>query len=238
MIYLSFDEGNGSVVLDQSGKNNNGAVNDATWTPGVSGNALKFDGINDSVTIPNADVLESVNSITIAFWAKTAVQTHSGISHPYIVHSNGFAISQYEQIISIRISGYISSSTRMAQTHFNQNQWEFFTGTYNGTHITIYRNGLWEATTYHPETMFSGNTWRFLELGRYLGGGDLGDAYWAGELDELYIWNRAFSSSEVWELYHVPDPLSDILNMLTGINLGGIAIFLLIIIIFIFFKKK
>ena len=46
-----FDEGAGSVLADSSGNGNDGAIYGATWTEGVSGSALSFDGNGDYVEI-------------------------------------------------------------------------------------------------------------------------------------------------------------------------------------------
>ncbi len=62
-----FDENSGTTLGDSSGNNNNGTIHGATWTDGISGSALNFDGIDDyvdlghlldnpSVSVPNGTV--------------------------------------------------------------------------------------------------------------------------------------------------------------------------------------
>ncbi|MBA3845506.1 MAG: hypothetical protein H0X45_02550 [Planctomycetes bacterium] len=69
------DDGLGSTASDVSGNGrrapNHGLVADATWIPGVLGNALSFDGVDDTLTIPNQPYLEIGRDgadFTVAFW--------------------------------------------------------------------------------------------------------------------------------------------------------------------------
>lgn len=63
-----FDEGSGSIAHDSSGNGNNGTIYDATWTSGISGSALSFDGIDDYVEIPDSDSLDITGAITVEAW--------------------------------------------------------------------------------------------------------------------------------------------------------------------------
>ena len=49
--YWSFDEASGSTVYDSSGAGHDGGIFGATWTSGVSGSALEFNGQTDYVAI-------------------------------------------------------------------------------------------------------------------------------------------------------------------------------------------
>ena len=49
--YCNFDEDQGNVAQDLSGNNNNGIIHGASWTNGISGSALNFDGSNDWVEV-------------------------------------------------------------------------------------------------------------------------------------------------------------------------------------------
>jgi hypothetical protein len=44
VLVLHFDEGSGTVARDSSGYGNDGMIHGATWTEGISGKALSFDG--------------------------------------------------------------------------------------------------------------------------------------------------------------------------------------------------
>ena len=60
-----FDETSGTTAADASGRGNTGTLNGATRsTGGKFGGALSFDGINDWVTVPDADVLDLTTGMT------------------------------------------------------------------------------------------------------------------------------------------------------------------------------
>jgi glucose/arabinose dehydrogenase/esterase/lipase superfamily enzyme len=66
---LSFDEGTGTVLTDSSGNSNNGAISGATWTTqGRFGKALSFDGVNDWVTVADANTLDLTTAMTLEAW--------------------------------------------------------------------------------------------------------------------------------------------------------------------------
>jgi len=77
VAYWSFNEGNGTIVNDQSGNNNNGTLYLGSsgntdpakaWSPGISGTALSFDGVDDYVRIPSSPSLAVGEKATFAFW--------------------------------------------------------------------------------------------------------------------------------------------------------------------------
>ena len=71
VMWLKFDEANGLTVTDSSGSGNNGTLSGgATWQPagGVRAGALKFDGVNGLVTVPDAPALDNTSAFTLAWW--------------------------------------------------------------------------------------------------------------------------------------------------------------------------
>ncbi|MEN6333642.1 MAG: LamG-like jellyroll fold domain-containing protein, partial [Phycisphaerales bacterium] len=61
-------EGAGTVAGDSSRNGNNGALMGPTWVPGVFGSALKFDGVDDYVSVPHNANLNVSNEVTVAIW--------------------------------------------------------------------------------------------------------------------------------------------------------------------------
>ena len=65
----SFDEGDDDVTMDSSANGNDGTlVNDPEWTEGQFGEAIQFDGVDDHVTIGNADNLSVTGDLTFSLW--------------------------------------------------------------------------------------------------------------------------------------------------------------------------
>jgi hypothetical protein len=88
-----FDEGEGDVAEDSSGKGNDGEIKGAEWVEGKIGKALEFDGATSRVDIPDSDSLNDVEEITILAWVYLEREVTSGTwnsvagKNPY---SNGY----------------------------------------------------------------------------------------------------------------------------------------------------
>lgn len=72
--FWAFDEGNGKTVKDHSGNGNDGQIKgDPQWIDSQVGKALKFDGIDDYLEIPNSDPLNvGTNDFTLVAWLNPA----------------------------------------------------------------------------------------------------------------------------------------------------------------------
>ena len=65
----AFDEGTGTTLLDQTGKGHTGTVAGPAWTAqGRFGSALTFDGVNDWVTVNDANDLDFTTGMTMEAW--------------------------------------------------------------------------------------------------------------------------------------------------------------------------
>ena len=72
----AFDEGAGDAVTDASGLGNHGTITGPTWTPsGRFGGALTFDGVNDLITIADADSLDLTTGMTLEAWVNPSAVT-------------------------------------------------------------------------------------------------------------------------------------------------------------------
>jgi hypothetical protein len=67
----TFNEGSGTTAVDSAGSHN-GTIEGATWTSeGRYGSALNFDGLDDSVSIPDASALDlASSSFTLEAWVR------------------------------------------------------------------------------------------------------------------------------------------------------------------------
>jgi len=73
----SFDAGTGMSAADGSGNGNVGTITGATWTTrGRYGNALSFDGADDTVRVPASASLDIRSALTLSAWIRpTAPQS-------------------------------------------------------------------------------------------------------------------------------------------------------------------
>lgn len=68
IAYWSFDEGSGDIAYDGSGHGNDGTIYGASWTSGVSGHALSFDGYDDFVDVGYLPQLQNTDELTVSCW--------------------------------------------------------------------------------------------------------------------------------------------------------------------------
>jgi len=72
--YWAFDEGEGETAKDYSGSENDAVLKGGPeWVDGKFGNALAFDGIDDSVEAPNMAGIAAFDEGTIELWVKLTV---------------------------------------------------------------------------------------------------------------------------------------------------------------------
>jgi parallel beta-helix repeat protein len=73
VAWYHLNEATGTTVTDSSGNGNHGTISGATWRRSGSTNpALVFDGVDDTVSIPD-DASLDLENMTIEFWMKTSV---------------------------------------------------------------------------------------------------------------------------------------------------------------------
>jgi hypothetical protein len=67
----SFNEGAGDTARDSSANANDGIVSGATWSSeGKFGGAIEFDGVDDMVSVADADSLDFTDGMTLSGWVK------------------------------------------------------------------------------------------------------------------------------------------------------------------------
>ena len=215
--HWSFDEGRGTVAADSSGKGNNGVlVNGPVWTKdGKLGGALSFNGTNQYVNIPNTASLKIVqeNSYTLAAWFKPnsipagkdpannssyaiLIKTgwHEGL---FFNHSGRFFMIHY--LAGNVAEGRESDSTYTAGSFYHvAGVVDRATGT-----TKIYVNGQLQGTTaWTPNAVareYENMTWK---VGIAYPGAPTYRYAADGVIDDVRIYNRALSASEIQQIYN------------------------------------
>jgi fibronectin type 3 domain-containing protein len=166
------------------------------------GNALNFDGSNDYVLVPNSSSLQITGDLTISFWAYPT-NISKGRQNPLGKAYGG------EFDLTMETSGQLSyyhgsaggnSSPYMncyAYNIFSNNALVHVTIVRNvaAKTVTIYKNGI-AQTTYCSGWVNPSPSDRNLMIGYEYAG------YWQGRIDDVRIYARALSSSEVSNLYN------------------------------------
>ena len=186
--YWSFDENNGSRVYDASTTNADGDITGpATWASGKLGTALTFNGTGNYVDVGNPTALR-VTSGTLQAWIKssqtTGTQAIIGKSDNYYVllSSNRIAIFDFNTSTTCQ-----ETAGLIADGAWHHIAVTFQSGVNNGT--TIYRDGIATKTCTMTTVNQSSNV--------IIGDDFTHTQKFNGQLDEVKVYNRVLSPSEV-----------------------------------------
>ena len=199
VLELQFDENVGNKAIDQSRYDNHGTIKGATWTKGIIGNALKFDGVDDWVEIPHNDVLMPSEEVTVICWVKplSFVTGHLVSKGEYRGGGYYLFMDKYGRFALALASVDTETAVASSTTKYELGKWNFVVGTYNKSEgkIKIWVNGKFEGE----------KTWTYgiipnklsLSIGSRRGYPPFANAI----IDEVKIYNRALSEAEIKKLY-------------------------------------
>ncbi|MEM7734502.1 MAG: LamG-like jellyroll fold domain-containing protein [Deinococcota bacterium] len=193
---------------DASGQGNDGQVNGASLIPdrfGTSESAYLFDGEDDNIVVDNSASLNMAvnNQMSVTAWVNPQDLETDRFAH-IIRKASGRFGSGYlfafqnrgrELSLGINNSAGEESNTPIEPSYFAGDTWHFVAGTYDGRAFRIYVDGRLIGTqplmqTINPnqdDPLFIGSYWR----GQYFQGG----------IDDLRLYNRALTTSEIERLY-------------------------------------
>ncbi|MDD2916815.1 MAG: LamG domain-containing protein, partial [Candidatus Gracilibacteria bacterium] len=209
--YWSFDEGTGNIAYDRSGNGNDGILTGSilpNWVNGKLTNGLSFSGNGNYVT--PGKKLEMTGRFSLSMWVKpTALDitpTHAvgflGNAEWGGLGGKGYHMGWYRTNSFNFLIEEKASATGIGippAQYFSGNTWVYVTGVFDGYNASIYINGA-RLGTQGGVKPASGASYN-LQIGRDPQGGWT-DPEFSGTLDEVRIYNRALSDSEVQALYN------------------------------------
>lgn len=198
------NEGAGDRIYDLSLNGNDGeiGVQFPKWISGLTGSALDFDGVSDSISLPSSNVVfPDNNNWTTDVWFN--IQSNTGNGRIFAAHYSavaGSAIGHLSGNDDYRFyfrDGDNNVTISVIKTGLGLNTWNFGVATYNGSVLKVYVNG---ALEFIKTDDFKGYGSFPAEFGAFDG-----DQFeFPGLIDSSRIWNRALSPQEVSELYLNP----------------------------------
>ncbi len=216
--------GNGNIRLYQKGgiwhldgnaiddlHDNDGTVHGATWTyPKFGSHALYFDGNDDYVNIPDHSDLDITNAVTVEAWIRPSrlnvwqspleKGAHNDWAYGFYIEPAGGNIG-----FEIGLEGQAvqwAGATAPVNSYLAVNKWSHLVGTADSAtgKVCLYIDGRKVA-----ENTFSGqintNSIPF-QIGKRSDGG-----YFGGIIDEVRIYDRALSASEIASIYAANKPV-------------------------------
>ena len=200
----SFDENSGTIVNDDTGNGNTGAISDPTWTTSArSGSALAFSGSNWVTVNDSASLDVSSNGLTIEAWV---YPTEFPMDWATIITKEApdnmaYALLLYAESGMIRPEMYVrtpASVLRGVQGQYGVplNTWTHIAGTYDGLNVQLYVNGYVNRDQLAGAPAAFGSIVTSAEPLR-IGGNSVWGEYFTGTIDELRIYNRALAQNEI-----------------------------------------
>ncbi len=198
MAAYGFNEGSGTTANDSSGNGNTGTVSNGTWvTSGKYGGALQFNGSNSLVTVNDAPSLDLTNSMTLEAWVNPSQVGSSwedaiykgGNNDCYFLECYTPSTSNNYPVVAVNVGNYDYGA--YGTSKLPANTWTFLAGTYDGSYLRLYVNGnLVSSTAVSGQIMTDPSA-----LG--IGGDTVSGDYFAGEIDNVRIYNQALSQSAI-----------------------------------------
>jgi hypothetical protein len=196
VLALNFDSVTGDIVSDASGFNNHGTVRGATSQAGKIGKALKFDGVDDWVTVADAASLDLTSAMTLEAWVNpsTLTQWHTvllkesaaGMAYELYAHNPDISRPAAYGTLNGALRGVTGTAALPTNT------WTHLATTYDGTNMQLYVNGALVRSVARAGVMDA--TTGPLRIG---GNVPWGGEFFAGLIDEVRVYNRALTASEI-----------------------------------------
>src|SRR3989344_1283684 len=184
IAYWNFDEVSGNSAADSSGNGKTATlVNGPTFTSsGKIGNAISFDGTNDYATVS----VQTPSTYTISMWI---YPTKNSGYQSLVAQDGNYALQYYAD--TSHTDFWYAPTDYYGSANVPVNTWTHFIFVNNNSAVTIYVNGQQDGSF-----STSAPGMNIINIGR-----DPNGQYYGGRIDDLRVFNRVVSPSEIQELY-------------------------------------
>ena len=205
LSHWKFDESTGTIATDSAGTNNGTLIGfnfttNSGRVPGIIGNALSFDGVNNSVSL-DSNQINLTNNFSLSVWLKPENASSDGVF---------ISVRSFYQVSGLRffVSGnslFLQGETAAGwQGNFFANNaiqngfWYHVAVVYDNSILTVYLNGAPQGSTNWGGDVVMNTTWpsRIGTEGAY---------YFDGAIDDMMIFQRALTVAQVQALYQSGD---------------------------------
>jgi hypothetical protein len=190
----SFDDGAGRLLQDSVG-GLDGVITGATWTTaGRNAGALLFNGVDQMVTVPADAALNLTTGMTLEAWVYPAsvanwrsVAMKEGLNDlAYALYASD-AGSKPQAAVNMGAGQLVASGG----TPLQANAWSHLATTFDGSTHRLFVNGV-QVTS----VAAAGSLWRTTAPFR-IGGNSLWGGWFEGAIDDMRVYNRALSPTEI-----------------------------------------
>ena len=218
VAYWPFAEGAGTTAVDFTNNSNNGALtngptydNDTPTLNILNRYSLNFDGIDDSVIIPDSADLD-LNTFSIGGWFKP--HTADTNWQPLITKEadNGFdrsfGVFIHPNTMQLHVSFFTGDCSATNYTinsikELTLNSWNHVMISYDGHMLALYIDGALDNSALVNATVCNNSQ------PVRLGGGESVFSYFDGQMDDIRIYRQPFSASEALQSANGNNGLTD-----------------------------
>jgi hypothetical protein len=195
LAYWRFEETSGTQAADGSGNGRHGSyVGPTLGAAGAFAGSLaaSFDGINDLVQV--SGLPSSLPRVTVEAWVKSKTATWD--DYGYIVSKrSAFILHPIQGARTIEFLAVIASQWQVARwtppSGFEITQWHHYAGTYDGSALRLYVDGVARGSRTFAGSIASDNG--PLVIGRDDGYPRYGNAY----IDEVALYDKALTATRL-----------------------------------------
>lgn len=207
VAHWSFDQSSGTTLTDNSGNSHHGTLSGGpAWASGQLNNALDYDG-PDVVEVGDIPAIDNVGQVTLAGWIKRTASGATVLLGKQTTVQDLAIEAWYDGNIYFQLS---NGSDTYGYLYLDDTNWHHvalvFDGsqTGNANRLKAYVDGTQETLTFNGTvgTTTTSDTTPFNI-------GQIGVDYTYGMIDDVWLYSRALSGSEIQELYNI-DPGDDI----------------------------
>ncbi len=193
--YWKFDEASGTSAKDESGLGNTGTwtgTANVTWNAsGKFGNAMSFDGVDDYVNVASGTTLDLPANFTFSAW----INRNSGADQTIINRAGDRYIWQINTTgINAGINLYLRGGWRASGVLIPTGAWKHLTTVFDGKNTLFYVDGVLQATVATSGSYTTGSVINQIGVQNAVN-------FFNGTIDEVKIWNRSLSSTEIYNDY-------------------------------------
>jgi PKD repeat protein len=191
----AFDEASGATVTDASGSGNSGTISGAVRTAaGRYGGALTFDGVNDWVTVADANSLDLTNGMTLQAWVYPTALGTTWRTVLFKERPGGIAYSLFANQSTTRPVGQVfigSERNAVGPAALALNTWTHLAATFDGAALRLYVNGSLVTTTAVAGSVAASTG------ALRIGGNNIWPEWFAGRIDQVRVYRRALTLAEI-----------------------------------------
>jgi hypothetical protein len=212
VLHYSFDTDGGTRAVDASEKQNDGTIHGAKHTPrGKAGGAYEFDGVDDRIEVPYKASLFSGKEFTLCAWI---YRYATGAPHNIISSTYNNPPDTYMYLLQTTPEDQLALHSyrrgpilkALSDSGLKSRRWYFVCGTYDSgleaKNAKVYMDGKLEGTANYRALLGGYNG--PLNIGCYQNraGGARYRGHFNGMIDEVMIFDRALSDSEIRMIYN------------------------------------